>query len=356
MSSDEGSCALTGSETDVDRAFETIQLFGGLLATLLVLFIPITFGIGLLQRWVGPERLQRWLGGANLPLALAKGTALGAITPFCGCSTIPLLLGLIRANVRFAAVAAFMLASPLLNPYILGVVTLLFGWRVAAVYAGFAVVSTLLIAAVWERVGLHRHLKVEGYAPTDGRPVARPVPAGMTLSAGGHAPDDGGASEGGCSTGSDGVECDASSAANEPWRGPSGQLREAWDGTLALLRPMLRPMLLGLAIGALIYGAVPEGALTTVLGSSSWFTLPLAAALGLPLYLRGEAAFPIGAGLLAAGVGEGPMFAMVIAGMAASVPEVAILSGIFARRLLVAFLASVFAMAIVGGAVIPALS
>lgn len=76
----------------------------------------------------------------------------------------------------------------------------------------------------------------------------------------------------------------------------------------------------------------------------------------MSVYLRGEAAFPIGAGLLAAGVGEGPMFAMVIAGMGASLPEVTILSGIFQRRLLGAFLASVFATAIVGGLFIPAVS
>jgi uncharacterized membrane protein YraQ (UPF0718 family) len=133
-------------------------------------------------------------------------------------------------------------------------------------------------------------------------------------------------------------------------------LREAWREAAGLLRPMALPVLIGLAIGAVVYGAVPQGALADLLGASTWYTLPLAAALGLPLYLRGEAAFPIGAGLLAAGVGAGPMFAMVIAGMGASIPEVTILSGIFQRRLLVSFVGAVFAMAIVGGALIPRLS
>jgi uncharacterized protein len=106
-------------------------------------------------------------------------------------------------------------------------------------------------------------------------------------------------------------------------------------------------------VGAVIYGAVPEGALATLLGEVTWYTLPLAAVLGLPLYLRGETAFPIGLALLSAGVGAGPMFAMVIAGMGASIPEVTMLTGIFERKLLVVFLSSVFAMAIVGGALIP---
>ena len=340
----------------MERTVETVTLFGSLLLTLVALFIPITIGIALAQRWIGPERLERWLGGRNLPLALAKGTVLGAVTPFCGCSTVPLLLGLLKANVRFAAVAAFMLASPLLNPYILGVVALLFGGRTTVVYAAVAAATSMGLGAVWELAGLDRHLAahvrpapvlVAAAARTAGRAVD--PPPGPDLGSGSGC--DGGTS-GGCSasvpgSGSDGV-------AGRSWSGWRAEVAEARRAAIALLRPMLLPMLLGVTIGAVLYGVVPEGWLADLLGASRWWSLPLAAVLGLPLYLRGEAAFPIGAGLLAAGVGEGPMFAMVIAGMGASLPEVTILSGIFRPRLLAAFLASVFAMAILGGAVIPA--
>jgi uncharacterized protein len=331
----------------MDRAVETLQLFGSLTISLLVLFIPIAIGIVLLQRALGVDRLQRWLGGANLPLALIKGTALGAATPFCGCSTVPLLLGLIRARVRFAAVAAFMLASPLLNPYILGVVGLLFGLRAAVVYATFAVIACMVSAVLWERLGMERHLVgVE-------RAVER-VPASVisATSAG---------ATGGCST-DPATTCGAPEPATtcgapEPmrWRGIRVEFHEALGEAGAMLRPMIRPLLIGMAIGALIYGAAPEGLLAGLLGGSTWWTLPLAALLGLPLYLRGEAAFPIGAGLMAAGVGAGPMLAMVIGGMGASLPEVTLLSGIFDRILLAVFLTTILAMAIIGGAVIPLL-
>ena len=349
----------------MDRALETVQLFGSLLVTLLALFVPITIGIALLRRVVGPERLQRWLGGRRLSVAVLKGTALGAVTPFCGCSTIPLLVGLIKADVRFAAVAAFTLASPLLNPYILGVVALLFGWQTTVAYAGFAVATTVILAVLWETTGLHRHLKIPGYrpassvpAPTDAEVRARePVGAGCAASTGGADTPSCGGSEpgGGCDGSAAGAGDDdgAERSQHLPWQGARVELRSAWEETRGLLRPMMVPLVLGLGIGAVIYGAVPQGAFAQVLGSSNWLTLPVAALLGLPLYLRGEAAFPIGAGLLAAGVGEGPMFAMVIAGMGASLPEVTILASIFQRRLLLVFLGSVFTMAIVGGALIP---
>jgi uncharacterized protein len=389
-------CQADAGGLTMERTLETVQLFGSLFLTLLALFVPITVGVVLLRRWVGPDRLQRWLGGRSLPMALVKGTALGAVTPFCGCSTIPLLLGLLKADVRFAAVAAFVLASPLLNPYILGVVTLLFGWQVAAAYAAVAAVTTVVLAAAWELTGMHRHLKVPGYRPVP-VPTREPVRTAAVVGGGSHVAVDGqgaGGSDASCGTSAVDVGCGteattidgppreapagcgsrgatpscgtaASAEASgsddlaapvggeEAWRGRRIELRDAWQETVELLRPMMVPLVVGLSVGALIYGAVPEGTFAEVLGRSSWLTLPLAALLGLPLYLRGEAAFPIGAGLLAAGVGEGPMFAMVIAGMGASLPEVTILSSIFDRRLLTVFLASVFAMAVAGGALLP---
>lgn len=335
-----------------ERLLDTVTLFGSLLASLLLLFVPITIGLVLLQRWLGDDRLARLLGGDRLLPALVKGTLLGAVTPFCGCSTIPLLLGLLRARVRFAGVAAFMLASPLLNPYILGVVGLLFGGRTAAVYAAVAVATSMGLGAVWELVGLDRFLQptasnatmapAPAPAPASGEPVVAVASAAGASEACGTGPPSG------CGTnaGDPAVE-------DQAWTGWRTEIAGAWSAAVELLRPMLRPMLLGVGIGALLYGVVPQGWLAEVLGTTTWWSLPLAAVLGLPLYLRGEAAFPIGAGLLAAGVGEGPMFAMVIAGMGASLPEVTILSGIFQRRLLGAFLASVFATAIVGGLLIP---
>lgn len=333
------------------RAIETVALFGSLLVSLLVLFIPITVGLVLLQRWLGDARLARLLGSDRLLPALLKGTLLGAVTPFCGCSTIPLLLGLLRARVRFGGVAAFMLASPLLNPYILGVVALLFGGRTTVVYAVAAAATSIGLGAVWELARLDRYL----------RPGVLPEPVGVAPGVVVDAGCGGGAvaEEGTCATPRE-TGCDDDGAgpadpAERAWAGWGAEVAGAWTSAVELLRPMLRPMLLGVGIGALLYGVVPEGWLAGLLGTASWWSLPLAAVLGLPLYLRGEAAFPIGAGLLAAGVGGGPMFAMVIAGMGASLPEVTILSGIFQPRLLGVFLASVFAMAIIGGLLIPPL-
>jgi len=341
---------------DPARLLETLEVFAGLTVRIVLLFIPITVGIVLLKRWLGDDRLARLMGGERLLPVLLKGIGLGAITPFCGCSTVPVLLGLIRAGARFGGVAAFMLASPLLNPYILGVVGVLFGVRLLAGYAALAVISSLVLGALWERAGLEAYLRPHVLPPAR-RPIAvelpmlasatsATMPTTLPIAAGLPSVD---AGDGGCcSSGADDVP-----AGELPWQGLGTELRAARAPAIEQLRPMVRPVAIGLAIGAFIYGFVPQEMVSGLLGETRWWTLPLAAMLGLPLYLRGEAAFPIGAGLLAAGVGLGPMLAMVIAGMGASIPEVTILSSIFQRRLLAAFLASVMVTALIGGALLP---
>lgn len=141
--------------------------------------------------------------------------------------------------------------------------------------------------------------------------------------------------------------------APSPWQGLRTEFAGALREAVGLLRHMLVPLLLGVAAGALIYGAVPEEMVTRVVDGVGPAAVPVAAALGIPLYLRGEAAFPIGAGLLAAGVPEGPMLAMVVGGMGASLPEVIMLRGLFTRRLLAAFLATIFVVAVAAGWLLP---
>lgn len=307
---------------------ETATLFGSILVVIVALFVPITFGVVLAQRWLGEERLRRWLGGERRWLAVAKGLALGAMTPFCGCSTIPLLAGLLQARVRFAAVTAFFMASPLLNPYILAVVGVLFGVRPAAAYAGFAALSSAVVAVSWEQLGLQRWV----------RPHLRtPVPI-----AGG---------SGDAATCGD-ATCNERPAV-PPWRGGRAEAAAAWTSALAMFRPMITPVVVGVVIGAAIYGAVPEGALAGVVASAGPMAIPVAAVIGIPLYVRGEAAFPIGAGLLAAGVPTAPMLALVVGAEAASLPEVMMLRGLFTWRLLAAYLVTILAVAIGAALLLP---
>ena len=90
-----------------------------LLVELLLLFLVISYAVALINRRFGPERLQSWMAGGAVP-GQVKGLALGAITPFCSCSTIPMFVSMLKAGVAFRTAVTYLIASPLLNPVIVG--------------------------------------------------------------------------------------------------------------------------------------------------------------------------------------------------------------------------------------------
>jgi len=72
--------------------FDTLNMFAFLAVELTILFLLISYIVGLLQEYIPPSRIQNILSGKN-----GKGyiiaVFLGAITPFFSCSTIPLKKG-----------------------------------------------------------------------------------------------------------------------------------------------------------------------------------------------------------------------------------------------------------------------
>ncbi|EST29410.1 hypothetical protein N566_22075 [Streptomycetaceae bacterium MP113-05] len=286
---------------------DTFKTFGLIAAELVVLFLAISFLVALVNRRVGPKRIQSWLGGSPVVGSL-KGVALGALTPFCSCSTLPMLAGMFKAGVPFATAASFLVSSPMLNPIILTAVAVLFGLPIMLGYAAVAVLGSLAIAATWNALGLSRYVKrvrVEGEKE------------------------------------------------EEPWKGVRAESPGAWRTAREDFRPLVIPLLAGVSVGAVIYGAVPESFLTSFAGPDNPAAIPVAALIGIPLYIRTEAALPIGLALSEAGMGIGAVFALIIGGAGASIPEVSMLTAIFKPRLVAAFVASILVMATAGGFIIP---
>src|SRR5690625_7794060 len=108
--------------------------FATLLVELLLLFLVISYAVALINRRFGPERLQSWMAGGAVP-GQVKGLALGAITPCCSCSTIPMFVSMLKAGVAFRATAACLVAPPLLTPAIVGGSWLVCTWQDQMRYA-----------------------------------------------------------------------------------------------------------------------------------------------------------------------------------------------------------------------------
>jgi uncharacterized protein len=317
--------------------------FAGLLAGVVALFVALTAAVTLLSRRVGEARVRRWMGGGTLA-APVKGLLVGVVTPFCAWSTIPVLLSLLRAGVRTSAVAAFFLASPVLDPVLVVALAVLLGVPVAVWFTVVLTVTILLAAVAAERLRLDRWVLDRVRAP------AAPVAAGAVG-------DPGDASAGGDACGR-GAACDSGAVGGArggepPWAGWRAEARVALGVAWAELRPLWVPLVVTSVLGVLLVGAAPEDLIARWAGPDSPLAVPAAAVLGVPLYLPSEALVPLGWGLRDAGVGAGAIFALMVTAASLNLPEIVLLGRIFRARLVVFLVLLITTVAVAGAAVVP---
>ena len=282
---------------------ETLRFFVIIMAELTVLFVGISFLVELVQQRLSAEMqaLLATRGGRGNVI----GAALGALTPFCSCSTIPVMMGMLNAGVPFGSAASFLLASPLLNPIIIGLFVAFFGVKVALLYGVVVFVMVVLLGVVWEKLGLANDVK-RVRVSTDHKD---PTPTQ-----------------------------DQRSTARQA-------LAEAWSQ----FRAVFPYLIIGTAIGAAIYGVVPSEWISGIAGPTNPFAVPIAAIIGIPLYIRVETMVPIGKVLLQKGMSMGAVAALIIGGAGASIPEVSLLAAIFKPRLVMVFVATILVLAVLTG-------
>jgi uncharacterized protein len=284
---------------------DTVRWFLLLTAEMVVLFLAVSFLIGLLQVWLPEARLRALLARPRPSTSYITAVTLGAVTPFCSYSTIPVLLGLLRSGAPFGPTMAFLMASPILDPLLLVLLVTVIGLPGTIVYASATFLLSIVVGVVWARLGLSVDIKAVG------------------LDA--------------CGT--------VTTTAHSPWQ-------SAWQYAWRSLMATLPYLLLGTASGALIYGLAPAVWIASLVGPDQPLAIPLAAVLGVPLYVGAETLIPIVEGLQAKGMSTGAVVALTVTAMGAGIPEFMLLVSIFRARLMWAFALSIFVVAIVSGALV----
>ena len=136
----------------ITMAREALDMFVFLATELIILFLAISYIVGVLQEFLTPEKIQSILSSRN-GKGYVVAALLGAITPFCSCSTIPFLKGLLRARAGFGPMMVFLFGSPLLNPVIIGLFVVTFGWKVALFYFAIAMLVSVVAGYTLEKLG-----------------------------------------------------------------------------------------------------------------------------------------------------------------------------------------------------------
>ncbi|MEF8842190.1 MAG: permease [Haloarculaceae archaeon] len=316
------------------------------LAVVLVpLFVGGSFLVGLAGEYLPPEAVERRLRGHDEGVGNVAAAAFGAVTPFCSCSTVPALAGLLQAGAPLGLAFSFLLASPLVNEIAVVLLLGLFGVEVTVLYVLATFVAAVVGGIVVGRLGLDGDVKDLGAV----------LGAGATVEADGGDSDcrtggsaaacrtDGGATA--CRTDADGGTADPhSNCASGVGRTHRERVGTAARGAWSFLVDTFPYLLLGMTAGALIHGVVPVEVVRGVLGPENPVAVPLAALAGAPIYVSMSGMLPIAASLSDQGIAIGTVLAFVVGGAGVSVPNLVLLNRLFERRLLVVYAGTVVAI------------
>ena len=123
----------------------------------------------------------------------------------------------------------------------------------------------------------------------------------------------------------------------------------AWRSTRDVLARVWPYVLVGIAVGALIHGYVPEDFIASFMGREAWWSVPLAVLIGVPMYTNAAGIIPIVQALLAKGAALGTVLAFMMSVIALSLPEVILLHRVLKWQLIAVFLTVVGAGIILVG-------
>ena len=98
------------------QLLNALQSFAAYFVELSALFLGINMLVGYLNARLS-HAIQKHLHG-NAMSSYLKAMLLGAMTPFCSCSTIPFFVALLRNKIPLGVSFAYLITSPLVNPII----------------------------------------------------------------------------------------------------------------------------------------------------------------------------------------------------------------------------------------------
>lgn len=265
-----------------------------------ILLSVLIYSLSYIQSYFPPERTRQILGRMKGIKANIMGALLGTITPFCSCSSIPIFIGFTRAGLPVGVTFSFLISSPLVDLASIILLASIFNWKIAMIY----VVLGLILAVLGG--SLISFFKMERY-------VAEFV------------------------THSNAVQGD------EDFKMSAKERREfAWEQVVEIFRKVWIYVLIGVGIGAAIHNWIPEQWITALLGQDHWYSVLVAAVVGMPMYADIFGTLPIAEALVAKGVGLGTVLAFMMAVTALSLPSLILLKQVVKKQLLSLFVAIVF--------------
>ena len=316
-------------------------------SALIIIIAIISVVTGLIKEYIPQEKFQKKLKGQSTIMGAITGASIGILTPFCSASMVPVAMGMIEMSAPFTTVLPFLISAPLSNFVVVGIIFGTFGFKVALIYFLWTFGGAILAGLTVGRSKIRHQVKNLAEIAAEKK---------KTRSCGESSNNSAPLKTSSCCasttvdseidiTISDGGGC--CGVVTEG--GHKAKFKGAIRFATALFKQIAPYALLGAAISGIALAFIPSSIVERYVGGDSWYAIPVAAAIGIPLYLRIEMAIPLLSILLTKGMSMGAAIALLIGGTGASLPELAILSSMLKPKGIIAFTLTVLTLAISGG-------
>ena len=277
---------------------EAVHFFVEDTTKILFLLTSLMLLVGFFRSWISAEKVRQWLDGKPKIIAYFLAVSLGAITPFCSCSSIPLFIAFLGTGIPLGVTMAFLITSPMVNEVAAVLFGEAIGWTFTLAYVGTGMVTGMIGGAIIDALKIERWVEPFVFqvdVPKDGIEETK-----LTI---------------------------------------KQRFFHSWDETKDVLKRVWLYIIIGVGIGAGIHGFVPQEWFIANASEDNLFAVPLAVIMAVPLYSNVTGVIPVAEVLINKGLPVGTTLAFIMSTVAISLPELIILRKVLKPQMIVAFVA-----------------
>lgn len=280
---------------------------------ILILLFFISIIMGIINAYFPIERLRNYLLSKKMyGLDYLLASIFGAITPFCSCSSIPLFIGFVKGGIPLGVTFAYLITSPLVNEVAVAMFIGSFGLKITAIYVASGILLGVVGGFILGKMNL--------------RPLLSDWVKQIQID--------------------QNAETQQFEAENTSFleRLPS-IVNDAWK----IVKGVIIYVIIGIAIGAVMHGYVPEGFFQEYLAANKWYAVPAAVILAVPMYANAAAIVPVIDVFVAKGIPLGTAIAFMMAVVGLSLPEATLLKKVMTLKLIGIFFGVITLFIIISG-------
>ena len=283
------------------RLAEAVHFFIEDVTKIFFLLTIIVFAIGFFRSMLTPERVRKVVAGRSRAVSYPMAVSLGAVTPFCSCSSVPLFIGFLEAGIPLGVTMAFLIASPMINEVAVVVLAAAVGWKVAVLYVVAGLTVGIIGGLAIEFFKLEKWVEEYVWKIRMGETAIAKVGTSFRQ-----------------------------------------RLDYAWLQVKEIVGRIWLYVLIGIALGAVLHGFIPQEFFVKYASVDNFFAVPSAVLIGIPLYSNATGVIPIVEALMSKGVPIGTVLALMMSVAAISLPEMIILRKVLKPQLIATFAGILF--------------